>query len=214
MLKRYLKLIGRKIKKYKADINNSDSNNKIITNINPNKYDENKKYLNSRKELVLYEGLFKDFINVDYSTPNPDINIEKKGAFINNDNNLNNGNENEINSYHVDYYTTPNPDINIEKKGILINNDNNLNNGNENENEIHSNHVDYYTTPNPDTNIEKNGAFINNDNNLNNENDISNKNKINNNIFDYLLDCGKNFSSILLNCKIQNSQELIYSNKI
>ena len=186
MLKRYLKLIGRKIKKYKANIKNPDSNNNIITNMYSKKYDENKKFVNSNKDLTLYEGLFKDYINVDYSTPNPDIRVD---------------------------YSTPNPDINIEKKEAL---NNNTNDGyNKNENAINFNNVDYYTTPNPDINIEKNRAFVNNDNNLNNENEISNnKNKINNNIFDYLVDCGKNISSILLNCKNQNNHELIYSNNI
>ena len=213
MLKRYLKLIGRKIKKYKADIKNSDRNKNIIANIHPNKYDENKKLVNSRKELTLYEGLFKDYINIDYSTPNPDINIEKIETLNDNINEGYNKNKISINFNNVDYYATPNQDINNTKKGVLVNNNNNQNN--ENENAINFNNVDYYTTPNPDINIEKNSAFINNGNNLNNENEISNnKNKINNNIFNYLVDCGKNFSSILLNCKSQNNQELIYSNSI
>ena len=212
MLKRYLKLIGRKIKKYKAHNKNSDCNNNIITNLHSNKYDENKKPVNSKKELTLYEGLYKDFINVDYATPNPDMNIEKDEV-LNNINDGYNKNENAVDFKNMDYYTTPNQDINIDKNENFINNDNNLNN--ENKNATNFNNADYNEIPNQDISIEKKGAFKNNDNNLNNGNEISNNvNEKNNNIFDFLLDCGKNISSIILNCKSQNNLELLYSNNI
>jgi len=194
MLKRYLKLIRKKIKKYK-------DHNKI-SNFNNSNLIVNKQPVIHENELALNEGLFKDCINIDYSTPNPDRNYSKKENLKNNNIIGNNKNENIIYYYNFDYNTTPNPDINIEKIGVMNNNINDENNKNGN----------IIETPNPDINIEKNGVLKNDTYKENNKDEISKNKNNNNNIFDNFIDWGKNIPSLLLNSKSKNSQELLYYN--
>jgi hypothetical protein len=183
-------------------------------NIDNNEYNNNKnKYERNFNNLELKKTISDSNSNINMNT------LKRKYSDNNNNNNnsfYNNYEEQNDDEIIKNYIERKHKKINIietKKTFSLDKNHKLLFSKLYNEDKI----FNLEENKNNNTSILSEESFLNINNNNNNNNKIlfnNNNNKINNNIFDYLVDCRKNFSSILLNCKNQNNQELIYSNNI
>ena len=185
MMKRYIKLIEKKIKEYNNGIYTKNLDKKLGETINEtpvcNTLSDNTNSDKFEKELFDCTNNINDFINIDKIDNN--CNVPKR------DNSYTPMDDNSLNPKNSNYFT-PNPNIDIVQNND--NNNNNYENNNYNNNENDQNYKNDYNENDDENNNENN----------NNENDV----------IDYLLDFGKNMTSLFLNLNNNSIQEQLYNN--